>query len=430
MKKKKILFACVPADGHFNPLTGLAKHLMENGYEVGWYSASHYKAKLERLGIPFFKFTKTRDITINDIDIAFPERSKVKSQPGKLNFDMEHLFIRRGPEYYEDIKEIHKIFPFELLVSDVLFTGAVYVKELMNIPTISIGIIPFIQTSKDLPPAGIGLTPSYSALGKIKQSVLRSFVTKVLFRKSNKLKQSLLDQYGIEHNGEFLFDILTNKASLILQSGSSGFEYKRSDLGDNVRFIGAVLPYSTKNKEKQNLFNKEQASKYERVVLITQGTLEKDVSKLLVPTLEALKNSNYLIICTTGGSQTQELRAKYPQENFIIEDFIPFDEVMPHADIFISNGGYGGTLLGIQNKLPMVVAGVHEGKNEICARIGYFKYGINLKTETPKPAQILKALNEVFSNEEYQKNINKLNAELSEFTPNELIEKYVAELIA
>jgi hypothetical protein len=29
----------------------------------------------------------------------------------------------------------------------------------------------------------------------------------------------------------------------------------------------------------------------------------------------------------------------------------------------------GGVLLGIQNKLPMVVAGVHEGKNEINTRM-------------------------------------------------------------
>lgn len=44
----------------------------------------------------------------------------------------------------------------------------------------------------------------------------------------------------------------------------------------------------------------------------------------------------------------------------------------------------------IVNKLPMVVAGIHEGKNEICARVGYFKLGINLRTENPKPEKIKK----------------------------------------
>ena len=29
--------------------------------------------------------------------------------------------------------------------------------------------------------------------------------------------------------------------------------------------------------------------------------------------------------------------------------------------------GYGGVMLGIENQLPLVVAGLHEGKNEINA---------------------------------------------------------------
>lgn len=103
---------------------------------------------------------------------------------------------------------------------------------------------------------------------------------------------------------------------------------------------------------------------------------------------------------------------------------------MPLADVYISNGGYGGVLLGIQNKLPMVVAGVHEGKNEICARIGYLKYGINLKTETPQPEQIRDAVNEIFNNKEYAQNIDKLGEEFVRYNLKKLMEKYVAELIS
>jgi UDP:flavonoid glycosyltransferase YjiC (YdhE family) len=56
------------------------------------------------------------------------------------------------------------------------------------------------------------------------------------------------------------------------------------------------------------------------VILVTQGTVEKDVTKIIEPTLEAFKNTNYLVIATTGGSKTAALKTKYPQENFIIED--------------------------------------------------------------------------------------------------------------
>ena len=85
--------------------------------------------------------------------------------------------------------------------------------------------------------------------------------------------------------------------------------------------------------------------------------------------------------------------------------------------MYITNGGYDGVMLGIENKLPLVVAGVHEGKNEICARIGYFKYGINLKTETPKPQQWRKAVEEVISNPVYKQNIEQLGEDLQNTIP-------------
>ena len=42
------------------------------------------------------------------------------------------------------------------------------------------------------------------------------------------------------------------------------------------------------------------------VIVVTQGTVETDVNKLLVPALEAFKNSEVLVIATTGGTGTEE----------------------------------------------------------------------------------------------------------------------------
>jgi UDP:flavonoid glycosyltransferase YjiC (YdhE family) len=123
------------------------------------------------------------------------------------------------------------------------------------------------------------------------------------------------------------------------------------------------------------------------------------------------------------------LQAAYPQRNVIIEDFIPFNEVMPYAHAYITNGGYGGVMLGIENELPLVVAGVHEGKNEICARVGYFNLGINLKTERPSPAQLRQAVEKLIGNAMYKKNVIKLSQEFARYKPNELVAQYVNEVL-
>lgn len=424
---KKILFGNFPADGHFNPLTGLAIYLTNMGAEVRWYSSISYSKKIRALGLHHYPFKRALEVSDGEFDKVFPERGKIKSQLGKLKFDIVHAFIKRGPEYYGDIKEIYREFKFDILIADCAFTGISFVRELMNIPVIAIGVLPLSTTSKDLPPGGLGMTPSYSFAGKIRQAILRKISEVIIFGKPNRLLWKMYDEFNIPHNNESLFDMLTVKADYLLQSGAPGFEYQRTDMPRHIRFMGPLLPVSTSKQTEQ--WYDERLSKFSKIVLVTQGTVEKDINKLLVPAIEAFKQTDTLLIVTTGGSGTQQLNAKYSYDNIIIRDFIPFADIMPYADVYITNGGYGGVMLGIENGLPLVVAGVHEGKNEICARVGYFKLGINLKTEKPSAEQLKNAVEKVLTDTIYKANVSKLADEFSRYDTEQLVIKYTTALI-
>jgi UDP:flavonoid glycosyltransferase YjiC (YdhE family) len=426
---KRILFANFPLDGHFNPLTGLAVHLKQQGADVRWYCPAAYGKKLKTWQIPHYPFVNALELNEanNDFDQFFPERAKQHSQIAKLKFDIIHLFILRAPEYYADMVEIRKAFPFDLLIADCLFTAIPFVKIRMQVPIISIGIIPLAETSKDLPPAGIGMEPSYTFLGKIKQTLLRGITKHLIFRGPTKIMHTLFDQWNTPHNNQGVFDILISNSDLLLQIGTPGFEYPRSDMNKNIRFIGPLLPYQS-NTKRTPWFDKR-LNEYKHIILLTQGTVEKDIEKLLAPTLEAFKATDYLVICTTGNTKTAELRTRFPQDNIIIEDFIPFADVMPYAHVYVTNGGYGGVMLSIANKLPLVVAGIHEYKNEINAHIGYFKLGVNLKSEAPSSAQIKTAVQGVIGDPVYKKNVAALAKEFSQYDPYALSTAYVAALL-
>jgi MGT family glycosyltransferase len=426
LKPKRILFASVPADGHFNPLTGIAMELMQRGYEVAWYASAVYAEKLQRLGIRHFPFKKALEVNGENIDTIFPERNNHKSQIAKLNFDMEHFFIRRSTEYYDDICELRHYFSFDCMIADVAFSAIPLVKEKLHIPVISIGVFPLVETSKDLAPIGLGLTPATGFLGKRKQDLLRYISDRILFRKPNRLMKETLGDYGIETADSNVFDILVRKSTLMLQSGTPGFEYARTDLGSNIRFIGPLLPFQQQRTEK---WFDERINLYKKIILVTQGTVEKDPSKIIEPVLNAFRHTGHLVIATTGGSRTEQLKAAYPDHNFIIEDFIPFSDVMPFADVYVTNGGYGGVMLGIENKLPMVVAGIHEGKNEINARIGYFGLGVNLQTETPDSTVMRSAVEKVLNDPLYKKNVEKLGSEFRDYNATGLAVHYVEQLL-
>ena len=242
----KILFAAFPGDGHFNPLTGLAVHLKNQGYDVRFYTSTVYREKVQKMDIAFFPFVRARELDVDKIDETFPDRKNHKSQVAKLNHDIINVFIKQGPEYYEDLKDVRKSFAFDLLIADIMFTGIPFVADLMKVPVLGVGIVPVTSTSKDLPPAGMGMLPSYTLFGKLKQGMLRWMGKNILFAKSNKVMKEVLGRYGITIDADNVFDMMTKKCNLVLQTGTPGFEYKRSDLDPKYKFVGPLLPYSSK----------------------------------------------------------------------------------------------------------------------------------------------------------------------------------------
>jgi len=427
MKSRKILFATFPADGHFSPLTGLAIHLKNAGHDVRWYTGSKYEGKIKKLGFPYYPLKNAVDFSTGEPDQVFPNRKNHKGLIAKLKFDIAHAFVLRGPEFYEDVREINDSFPFDLMIADNCFTGIPFVKQLLAKPVIAIGVMPLTETSKDLPPTGLGFTPSSTFFGRRRQDLLRFFTDKFIFNDSKKLTDKIYAEYGMRTSKGNIFDLVSKEADLFLQSGTPGFEYHRSDLRKSIHFIGPLLPAA----QNQNDYEfPDQYKNFKKIILVTQGTVETDVEKIIVPTLEAFKATDVLVIATTGGARTEELRDRFPYTNILIEDFIPFNDIMPQVDAYVTNGGYGGVLLGIENKLPMVVAGIHEGKNEINARIGYFKLGIDLKTEKPSALQIKEGVETILRDRVYRNNVAKLAKEFQDYDPAWLTEKYVDELIS
>jgi UDP:flavonoid glycosyltransferase YjiC (YdhE family) len=345
----------------------------------------------------------------------------------KLNFDMINGLVNRAPEYYADILDIYGSFPFDLVIADSLFPAIPFVKGKLHLPVVAVGVVPLAETSADLAPYGMAMPPPAGEAQRAEYEKLRDFAENVLFKPSIEAFDATLKRHGIAVSKSVPFNLLIREADLYLQIGTPGFEYKRTDLGDNVRFVGALLPYSSGTGPET--WNDERLQKYQTIVLVTQGTVEKDTQKILEPTLTAFQDTDVLVVAATGGSGTRELREKYASENVIIEDFIPFDQVMPYANVFVTNGGYGGTLLSIKNKLPMVAAGLHEGKNEVCARIGYFRIGIDLGTETPAPHAIREAVEEVAGTIPTGKNITRLAAEFATCHAEELCAGYIAQLL-
>lgn len=88
----KILFACVPAEGHMGPLTGIAVHLRDRGHDVHWYTGPSLAPVVARMGLAFHPFRQAVEITGETIHDLFPERAALHG-PALIRFDGEKIFI-------------------------------------------------------------------------------------------------------------------------------------------------------------------------------------------------------------------------------------------------------------------------------------------------------------------------------------------------
>jgi len=144
-----------------------------------------------------------------------------------------------------------------------------------------------------------------------------------------------------------------------------------------------------------------------RVVVVSQGTVDNtDPDKLIVPTIEALKDEPCVVVATTGGVATDDLRGRYAAHpNVVVEDFVDYGTLLPRADVFVTSGGWGSTLAAIGAGVPLVGAGTREGKNDFNIRVEHNRLGVDLGTEHPRPAAIRAAVARVIGDPGIRTNV-------------------------
>src|SRR5215203_2215830 len=302
--------ASLAIDGHFNPLTGIGMRLLANGHDVRWYTGSRYESKLAELGIPHFPFRRAVEHTPENLNELYAERAVLKG-PRAASFDAEKIFASNVGHFFDDIRDIRAEFPFDLLLED----GAVYVQrlvtEILGVPVVSVIAINNMQRDPLVPPLFFGLKPAAGPLGRLRDRALKVISDKLVMAPAQRLYARILAEYGVTLAPD---DLLSDEpyvaSTAVVQSGTASFEYQPSIANPRVHYVGPLLPY--RRSQSQPLTFTDRLGRYGRTVLVTQGTVDnRDPSKLLVPTIEALKDTDTLIVVSTGNSGTAEFRSRY-----------------------------------------------------------------------------------------------------------------------
>jgi UDP:flavonoid glycosyltransferase YjiC (YdhE family) len=303
-------------------------------------------------------------------------------------------------------------------VADVMFLGAfpLALRPRSTRPAVAcIGVTPLATTSRATAPFGLALQPGSTALSRLRNTALNWTTEHIVMRDIQQLTQQRLAQTGSPPLAGYFVDLPTKVADAYLQATVAGFEYPRPNLPDSVQFVGPLLPLPASGFTPPSWWDELRTER--PVVHVTQGTLDNaDLHRLLIPACEALGGEDLLLVATTGGPDPAPHRAGLPA-NVRLERFIPHDLLLPHVDVMITNGGYGGVQQALAHGVPLVIAGDSEEKPEVAARVRWSGAGIDLRTGRPSPLQVTDAVRRVLAEPSFGVRARALQAEIARTRP-------------
>jgi UDP:flavonoid glycosyltransferase YjiC (YdhE family) len=220
-------------------------------------------------------------------------------------------------------------------------------------------------------------------------------------------------QVGLPRLGLDFIDTLMSPY-LYMQSTVPSFEYRRRETPSQVHFIGPLLPAACGDALPAWW---SQLADGRPVVLVTQGTLATDHRQLLVPTVQALADEDVLVIATTGSSPEEALSALggLTPGNARLERFLPYDQLLAHVDVLVTNGGYGTVQQALAHGVPIVVAGATEEKPEVAARIAWAGVGVRLRAHSPTQVRIRAAVRSVIRESRYKNRARAISQEMARY---------------
>lgn len=402
----RILFATTPADGHSVPALPIARALIERGHSVRWYAGRKYAERIAAVGADYVPMSD-HDYSLVGLDEFYPDRIAL-SGIAKLKFDMTVAFSQPARTHLTDLLALLENEPADLVVGDTGMIAGPMLTELGGPPFAAFGISVVGFPSRDVPPFGLGLGPSSSVLGRLRNQTLHALVRRVLFGGMTDAVNAIRSDFGLAVRDEMVFEYMLH-SSLYLQLGAQGFEYPQSDLPGQVRFVGPVRPWSDGEWAAPDWWSDLDSGK--PVIVVNQGTVATDPTELLLPSLAALAGEDVLVVAVTGGRDPHDL-GPIPA-NARIERFIPFDRLLPKADVLVTNAGFGAIQLALAAGVPIVAAGQTEDKVEVSARVGWSGVGINLRTQRPRRDFITAAVRQVLDDDRYRQRAQALQAEIA-----------------
>jgi hypothetical protein len=343
-----LIVSAVPHWSHFEKIAKIATVLAELGYPITFITGHVFEKDVEKLH-PLISFKPIQ----GKLDKLTAEEYKILETLVPGSQEQELFMMKKGmldniPDQYATLQEAFSEFRDKyghdkplLSLYDTLFEGhhpvSLAAPGLKPDANIGLACHPMTVDSNDTLPFYIGKPPLQSpdakaAHHKVNQAGEQGMdwftreMTEAYWAKMQSVGSTII------HDWHFYAPI-TALPEYLMMLGVPEFEFPRSDLRPNVHYFGgwktkAVAAKKAVPKWWDDIASAKKEGK--QIVAVSQGTLDPDLTHLLLPTLEALKDrTDVLVVATTVAVEVEDVPDLVVPGNTRIAKFAPYDLLLP-----------------------------------------------------------------------------------------------------
>ncbi|MGN0977663.1 MAG: macrolide family glycosyltransferase, partial [Faecousia sp.] len=366
----RIVFFCIPAQGHTNPTLGVVRELVARGHEVLYYSYSMLREKIEAAGATFVacdEFDAEQHLTPQEgarigSDLALSTRVLVDT-----TLALDQMVCA----------EMERLRP-DCIVADSM---AVWGKAV----AMKLGI-PFVSSTTTF------AFNQHSA--KIMKQGPKELLSMVFsMRKVGKQIKRLQERgYPVKN----ILDIISNddQTDTIVYT-SPQFQPCSETFSEKYAFVGPSIRPAQSEIRKTG----------DKLVYISMGTVNNDMLPLYQNCIAALKDTGYQGILSVGNQVDLSQFGSLP-EGIDVYPSVDQIAVLEKADVFLTHCGMNSASEGLYYGVPLVMLPKTTEQGGVAARVEQLGAGLTLKSTTP--AAIRQAIGTALTDSKYRESAARI----------------------
>lgn len=396
----RILVSVLPASGHINPILAIAQALTANGHNVSFTTDQSYSAQLERAGYSLYPMAYPEGAVQETLD-AFRQPARWISQ-----FSLhppQSFFFCNLDTLTDSIISAIDIFQPDVLLTDLNQYAGPIAADARQLPYASYCAIVNPIRSKDIPPFGMGLDWAPRWQWKRFTWPLLGLVLHPILWRYDRIVNRVRRRHKLPpvHGA-----LLAHSPYLTLVPVTSAYEYPRSDLPQEVMYVGSVT--TPQRGEVHNDFPWKFFDDERPAIYVSMGTIVQG-DRVFRHVIELARDANWKAIIAIGRDSNPLDYHPLP-DNVIVRQFVPQLEILQRVDAVVSHGGNNTVTETLMHGLPLVVIPISADQPDSAAHVAASGAGIRLSPWRLTRGKLGRAIDAVLVNDAFREAAKRIQA--------------------